>query len=69
MKNQQWQLGPETLIVSRNKKEGNRGGRLVLDWIISNVRLLDSHLFFLEAGEYAALEAILSSDLHSYFNS
>lgn len=26
MKNQQWQLGPETLIVSRNKKEGNRGG-------------------------------------------
>ena len=25
MKNQQWQLGPETLIVSRNKKEGNRG--------------------------------------------
>lgn len=26
MKNQQWQLGPETLIVPRNKKEGNRGG-------------------------------------------
>lgn len=41
----------------------------MLDWIISNVRLLDSHLFFLEAGEYAALEAIVSSDLHSYFNS
>lgn len=27
MKNQQWQLGPETLIVSRNKKEG-KGERL-----------------------------------------
>lgn len=25
MKNQQWQLGPETLIVSRNKKEGCTG--------------------------------------------
>lgn len=26
MKNQQWQLGPETLIVSRNKKGGVHGG-------------------------------------------
>lgn len=26
MKNQQWQLGPETLIVSRNKKKGEGGG-------------------------------------------
>lgn len=26
MKNQQWQLGPETLIVSRNKKEEVHGG-------------------------------------------
>lgn len=27
MKNQQWQLGPETLIVSRNKKGGEQRGR------------------------------------------
>lgn len=26
MKNQQWQLGPETVIVSRNKKKGEGGG-------------------------------------------
>lgn len=30
MKNQQWQLGPETEIVSRNKKEERQQGKLDL---------------------------------------